>query len=123
MNSRVPIIELFLSIISLWWAFICFANNELFDNFPGLFKIFVKIADEKAWGFVFVSAASIKVLGILLRKKWLRKLGLTMSMLLYGIISSSFFLSESPLSISAGTYFAMTVLAIWGIREVKFSDA
>lgn len=112
-----------MSIISLWWAFVCFANNKLFDNFPGLFRIFSAIADERAWGFVFVSAASIKVLGILLRKKWIRKLGLTMSMLLYGIISSSFFLSESPLSISAGTYFAMTVLAIWGIREVKFSDA
>lgn len=123
MTSRVPIIDLFLSIVSLWWAFICFANSKLFDTFPGLFKIFSKIGDEKVWGFVFVSAATIKIVGLALRKKWIRKVGLTLSALLYGIISSSFFLSESPLSISAGTYFAMTVLAIWGVREVKFSDA
>ncbi|MED4116609.1 hypothetical protein P4661_27615 [Priestia megaterium] len=123
MRSRIPIIDMFLSIVSLWWAFICFANNKLFDTFPGLFRIFSQIADEKTWGFVFVSAAFIKIVGVAIQKKWVRKLGLTLSMLLYGIISSSFFLSESPLSISAGTYFAMTVLALWGIREVKFSDA
>lgn len=112
-----------MSIVSLWWAFICFSNDKLFDTFPGLFKVFSQIANEDSWGFVFVCAAVIKIVGVAIRKKAVRKIGLTLSALLYGVISSSFFLSESPLSISAGTYFAMTVLAIWGIREVKFSDA
>ncbi|MGV7002542.1 hypothetical protein ACWA2C_28295 [Priestia megaterium] len=123
MTRRIPIIELFLSIISLWWAFICFTNNHLFDNLPDLYVIFAEVSQETGWGFVFVTAAAIKIFGILLQKKWMRKLGLTMSAFLYGIISAGFILSGHVLVHSTGTYFALSVLAIWGIREVVERDA
>jgi len=119
MISRVPIIELFLSIISLWWAFICFTNNHLFDNLPDFYIIFAEISQEFGWGCIFVLAAAIKVFGILLKKSWMRRLGLTMSAFLYGIISAGFILSGHVLVHSTGTYFALSVLAIWGIREVN----
>lgn len=123
MISRIPIIELFLSIISLWWAFICFTNDHLFDNLPDLYVIFAEVSQEKGWGCIFVTAAAIKIFGVLLQKKWMRKLGLTMSAFLYGIISSGFILSGHVLVHSTGTYFALSVLAIWGIREVMERDA
>jgi len=123
MISRIPIIELFLSIISLWWAFICFVNPHLFDRLPELYLVFAEISQEKGWGCIFVVAASIKVLGILLQKSWMRRLGLTMSAFLYGLIASGFILSGQTLSHSTGTYFALSVLAIWGIREVMDRDA
>jgi len=123
MISRVPIIELFLSIISLWWAFICFMNPHLFDHLPVTYQIFADISQEKGWGCVFIVAASIKILGILLEKKWMRKLGLTMSAFLYSLIASGFILSGNFLYHSTGTYFALSVLAIWGIREVMERDA
>lgn len=123
MISRIPIIELFLSIISLWWACICFGNPHLFDNLPEFYVVFAKVSQEVGWGCVFVAAAAIKVLGILLQKSWMRKLGLTMSAFLYGLISAGFILSGHFLVHSTGTYFALSVLAIWGIREVNENDA
>lgn len=123
MISRIPIIELFLSIISLWWAFICFSNPHLFDQIPQMLNVFAKISQETGWGCVFIMAALIKVLGILLQKYWLRRIGLFLSMLLYGLITAGFVLSKEPFTHSTGTYFALTVLAMWGAREVKSYNA
>lgn len=123
MKSQIPIIELFLSIISLWWAFICFSNPHLFDHIPQMLNVFAKVSQEVGWGFVFISAALIKILGILLQKYWIRRVGLLLSALLYGLITAGLILSKEPLTHSTGTYFAMTVLAMWGAREVKFYNA
>ena len=123
MINRIPTIELFLSIISLWWACICFGNPHLFDSLPDLYIVFAKISQEVGWGCIFILAAATKIFGILLEKNWMRKLGLTMSAFLYGIISAGFILSGHFLVHSTGTYFALSVLAIWGIREVTERDA
>lgn len=117
--KKVPIIELCLSIVSIWWAFVLANNDRMFDNIPVLFRPFERIMDESGWAFVFIVAAGTKVFGILSNRFWLRKLGLTLSIALHGLICAGFILSKEPLSTGTGTYFALCVLAIWALREVR----
>lgn len=118
-HGKIPINELCLSIVSLWWAFVLANNDNMFDNIPVLFRSFEKIMNEDGWAFVFIVAAAAKVLGILFNRFWLRKWGLVMSMSLYGLISAGFILSKEPMSTGTGTYFALCVLAAWALREVR----
>lgn len=117
--KKLPIIELCLSIVSIWWAFVLANNDHMFDNIPVLFRPFEKIMDESGWAFVFIVAAGTKVVGILFNRFWLRKWGLILSMSLYGLITAGFILSSEPISTGTGTYFALCVLAAWALREVR----
>lgn len=116
---KIPIIEMCLSIVSLWWAFVLFNNNQLFDNLFILFKPFAVVMDEQGWAFVFIVSATTKIFGIMFNRYRLRELGLTLSMVLYGVITSGFILSHEPLSTGTGTYFALCLLALQGLREVR----
>lgn len=116
---RAPIIELCLSIVSIWWALVLANNDRMFDNIPVLYRPFEKLTDESGWAFIFIVAAGTKVFGILGNVFWLRKLGLSLSITLYGLISAGFILSKEPFSTGTGTYFALCILAIWALREVR----
>lgn len=116
---KIPIIELGLSIVSLWWAVFLWFNDDVFKNIPDLFIVFARVAPEKGWACIFVTAALIKILGILYQKWKLRRLGLTMSFFLYGLISAAFILSEEPLSHGTGTHFVLCIFALYALREVK----
>lgn len=118
--KKVPIIELFLSIISFWWAAILFLNHNMFDNVPSIYERFAAI-QEYGWGFIFVTAALFKILGILLENYWLRRIGLSFSFFLYGLISAGYILSSQPLNPGTGVHFALCVLAVWELREVRLN--
>lgn len=105
-----------MSIISIWWAIVLFNRDEFF-RVPKVFEPLAVI--EQGWGFIFLLAAFTKVIGILTEKVWLRKLGLTFSAFLYGLISAGYILSGATMNTGTGVYFALSVLAIWQIREVK----
>lgn len=117
--AKIPIIELGLSLVSLWWAVFLWANDDVFLGIPDLFIVFAQIAPEKGWACIFTAAALIKILGILYQRWKLRRLGLTLSFFLYGVISAGFILSDEPLSHGTGTYFVLCIFALYGLREVQ----
>lgn len=115
---KVPIIELFLSLISTWWAIVLFSNHQMLDRVPKHYEPLAEL-QENGWGLIFMVAALIKILGIITERFYLRKVGLFMSMFLYGLISAGHILSGQFLATQTGVYFALSVLALYGVREVR----
>ena len=71
---KLPIIDLFLSIISIWWAICLFSNQHMFDHVPNLFRVFANISQEDGWGLYFLVAAFVKVIAIVTENIKLRKI-------------------------------------------------
>lgn len=116
--KKIPIIELFLSLISTWWAIVLFSNEQMLNRVPKHFEP-LAILQENGWAIIFMVAAFVKVLGILTERFWLRRIGLTFSMFLYGLICAGYILSSDVLNTATGVYFALSVLSLWALREVK----
>ena len=127
MNSRtrrvfvtdIPIIEVILSLISSWWAIVFLMSSDLFSEYPGTYAAFSEIAPITWWAVLFIVSALTKVIGIIAHVAWIRKLGLILSAVIYGLISYCYLDSVGWFSIGFGTFFAMSVMALWGVREVK----
>lgn len=117
--KNTNIIEAGLSLVSIWWAVFLWTNDEVFEKLPRLFTTFEKVAPEKYWSFVFLAAALIKIIGILNHSFFFRRIGLTMSFVLYGVITAGFILSKEPLSHGTGTHFVLCIFALYALREVK----
>jgi len=119
---RIPIIEVILSIISAWWAVVLFNQQDLFEKLPTTYEFFSSVANEWQWGIVFLVAASVKIFGILLKSEALRKIGLTMSAIIYGLIAAAYYLGSGWFSVGFGTFAALSIMAFWGIREVRIRN-
>ena len=123
MNRRrledVPIIEIILSLISTWWAIVFLISPNIFTLRPDTYIGFENIAPEYIWMGTFMIAASIKVIGIFAKINFLRKLGLTMSTIIYALIAYCYFESLGVLTTGFGTYASLSLMALWGIREVE----
>ena len=117
--SRIPIIDFILSLISTWWAIVLILNPNLFSEYPQQYNAFGKILPEYGWMIMFIVAASVKVVGIFMEMRFLRKIGLIMSAVIYSLIVYCFINSTGGQSTGIGTYFAMATMALWGIREVE----
>lgn len=115
--NKIPIIEGFLSLVSVWWAIVIF-NHDDFFRVPKVYEG-LAVLGKYGWGSIFLLAAFLKILGILTEKIWLRKIGLTFSMFLYGLIASGYILVGDAMDTGTGTYFALSFLALYGVREVK----
>jgi hypothetical protein len=118
---KIPIIEMFLSIVSIWWAIILFLSFGMLNNVPKQLKPFAKLG-EMGWGYVFVATTLILILGVILNNRMLRKFGLLLCFFLYGMITAGFILSD-PIRTATGTYFAICLLSIYGLREVGETNA
>lgn len=119
----IPIVEVVLSLISLWWGVVLFNNPNLFNDLPEVYRFFGRVTTEYNWGFVFLFSAFVKIIGIILRNAKLRKFGLLMSAIIYGIISSGYYLGSGFYSIGFGVFGLISFMALWGIREVKTRNA
>lgn len=119
---RIPIIEVILSIISTWWAVVLFNQPDQFERLPTTYQFFSSVANEWQWGIVFIVAASVKIFGILLKNELLRKIGLFMSAMIYGLIAAAYYLGSGWFSIGFGTFAALSIMAFWGIREVRIRN-
>lgn len=119
MRKQIPVIELFLTIITGWWAIALLLNDKLFESRPELFYTFQKVANEEPWGSIFVLISISLILGLIDGQIWLRRLSLVATTFLYGLMTAGFILSKQPLSTGIGVYFAIAVLSLWRLREVK----
>jgi hypothetical protein len=119
---RIPIVEIALSLLSFWWAFVLFKTPDMFDHLPELYEIFGHISTEIHWAIVFIIAAFLKIIGVFIGHRIFRKIGLIFSFILYGLISAGFFLSMGMPNINAGTYAIISLMAIWGVREVDYRN-
>jgi hypothetical protein len=113
---KIPIIELFLVIVTVWWSIILFNNITMLDNTPYLLKGLAE-PGELVWGVIFVLTTVILLLGVVLESFALRKLGLFLCFFLYGLITAGYILAD-PFRTATGTYFAICLLSIYGTREV-----
>lgn len=120
--KRIPIVEVYLSCVSIWWAVCLFGNKHTILNVPKLLSPFAEFG-QSAWASVFLVGAFLKVYGILTEVMWLRKLGLIFSFVLYGLITAGYILSGHLLNPGTGIYFMMTVLALLSNRMVGERNA
>ncbi|KWW17963.1 hypothetical protein AS888_20855 [Peribacillus simplex] len=119
---RIPIIEVILSMISSWWAVVLFNSPDLFNRLPNTYEFFGNIAKESHWGLLFLTAAIVKIMGIVLKNRWMRKIGLFLSALVYSLIAAAYFLGMGWFSVGFGTFSAISIMALWGIREVEIRN-
>lgn len=122
MVRKIPAIEMCLSMISIWWAIVLFNNDEMFNMLPTRLEGLAGI-QESGWAIVFTISAFVKVLGVALMNKGLRKTGLIFSAFLYGLVASGYILADNVLNTGTGVYFSLSVLALWGIREVSLDES
>ncbi len=79
--------------------------------------------NENGWGYIFLIAFIVHVLSLVWEENhWIRKVALLLAAFLFSLISAAFILSQDPFSTGTGIYFAISILALWGLREVKRSD-
>lgn len=118
-SAEFPIVEAFLSGVSIWWAMVLIANaNFLHNRVPEYMGVFTDI-EELMWAAAFIVSATVKVIGLITMNVWLRKIGLVCSMVLYSLITTGYILSDHIIHTGTGVYFLLTVLAWFGWREVK----
>lgn len=58
-DRRVQTVEIFISIVLIWWSIVLFTNDKLSTNLPALFERFAMIMVEWKWGVVFLVAALV----------------------------------------------------------------
>lgn len=64
-NRDIVVIEVFLSLASIWAAFTLWHNPQLFESFPAAFRLIEMIqGNEKSWAVFALLAAALKVVGI-----------------------------------------------------------
>ena len=115
----VPIIEIILSLISTWWAIVFFNSPDIFTLRPKTYEGFAEIAPEYVWMATFIVAATIKIIGIFAKLNFLRKFGLTLSAIIYAFIAYCYLASLGFLNTGFGTFASLSLMALWGIREVE----
>lgn len=121
-QDPIPVIEVGFSILSTCLAMVLYASPQMFDRLPKTYEFFKAFAPEYAWATIFLIAALTKLLGLATKKKLVRKLGLTGSTLIYGLIASAYFLGSGWFSIGFFTYAVLSFMALFAMREVDICN-
>jgi succinate-acetate transporter protein len=115
----IPILEIGLSFISIWWAIVLFLSPRLFDNLPQLYRGFATFSEPYHWGILFLIVAFMNMIGIVFRNHKLRKISLFLTSILFALLSAGFFMGDSVINTGAGVYAVVSFMALWGVREVS----
>jgi biotin transporter BioY len=114
----IPILEIGLAMISIWWAIVLFSLPGLFNSLPELYSGINNFSDPYQWGFLFFFVAIAIITGIAFRNNKLRKVGLFSASIVLALISAGLFLGDYGLTTGSGTYAVLSFMALWGVREV-----
>jgi len=118
------VVEWVVTYVSLGWAYVMFTNDTIFSDSKN-FEMLAFIA-KKEWviGIICLSLALMKILGILMKSKRLRWLGLIASTIFWVMASAAFLLSADGLDFNTGfiVYSAISVMCLWTSKEVMSND-
>lgn len=120
-NMRpVTIVEIIVTYISLGWAFVLLTNTEIFDQSSNFSRIESIAQYEWVVGLICLTLAAVKIIGMLLHIKQLRRIGLLMSTVFWVLISASFLFSSERIEFNTGfiVYSGLSVLCLWTSKEV-----
>lgn len=92
---QIPTFEVFITFLSYSLAFMLFVNQNLFEHNLATYETFKRIGDEWTYGLVFIVAATIKLVGILIDIKGLRIIGLVISAIIYATMGTMFMMGQS----------------------------
>lgn len=119
-RQSIPLLEVSLSFFSIYAAILMFLYPDILDKSSAVYENMTAIAPQMTWGVVFLVAALVKVVGLVLKRNGLRRLGLFLSTLIYGCIAVSYVM-EFP-NLGAGVFFIMAVMAMLSMFYVKHTE-
>lgn len=119
MRKRIPYFEALVSLLSYYLAIVCMFNNNMFEQLPEIYGALSQLGSETFFAMTFFTAATIKVIGLIINCYFLRKLGLGLSALIYLVITVSYAMSNVPLNWGTGIFFLLFVFSLLNVFEVK----
>ena len=118
-KKGIPYFEFCISLLSYYLAISLMFNNDLFGDLPQVYAPLGALASETAFVFIFIAAATVKIVGLLLNCHLLRKTGLGMSAFIYMVIWIAYAMSEVPLNWGTGIFFLLFIFSLLNIFDVK----
>lgn len=121
----VTVVEIMLTYISLGWAYVLFSTPTLFEDGGNWVAIGEVAIYEWVIGLVALFCALIKIIGILLRHKRLRWIGLIASSVFWVVIAGSFLVAQGQVAFTTGfvVYSGIAVMSLWTSKEVMTNDS
>lgn len=118
-RKRIPYFEALVSLLSYYLAMVCMFNNDMFSQLPEIYGGLDSLGNETTFAMIFMTAATIKVIGLVINCYTLRRIGLGLSALIYLVITVSYAMSDVPFNWGLGIFALLTVFSILMIFEVK----
>lgn len=117
-------VEIILSYISLGWAYVMFTSPNLFESSTNWNQVQEIASYEWAVGSVALIAALTKIVGIAMKNKRVRWVGLLMSAFFWIVIAAGMLIAKGYLDFTTGfiAYSGLAVLALWTSKEVMIGD-
>lgn len=120
----VTVVEIMLTYISLGWAYVLFTSPDLFENGGNWLALGEIAAYEWIIGLVALICALVKIIGIVLRHRRIRWLGLMLSSIFWVVIAGSFLIAQGQVEFTTGfvVYSGIAVMSLWTSKEVTTND-
>ena len=119
MRKRIPYFEALVSLLSYYLAIVCMFNNNMFEQLPEVYGALSQLGSETFFALIFFTAATIKVIGLIINCYFLRRLGLGLSALIYLVITVSYAMSNVPFNWGLGIFALLSLFSTLMMFEVK----
>ena len=118
--KNVTAVEIVLSYVSLGWAYVLFTSPLLFESSDNWNQVQQIMPYEWLVGSVAFVAAMIKIIGLILKNKRIRWIGLIMSAVFWITIAAGMLIAKGYLDFTTGfvVYSGMAILSLWTSKEV-----
>ncbi|BAK15867.1 ammonia permease [Solibacillus silvestris StLB046] len=118
--KNVTAVEIVLSYVSLGWAYVLFTSPLLFESSDNWNQVQQIMPYEWLVGSVALIAAVTKIIGLILKNKRIRWIGLIMSAIFWITIAAGMLIAKGYLDFTTGfvVYSGMAILSLWTSKEV-----
>lgn len=118
--KNVTAVEIVLSYVSLGWAYVLFTSPLLFESSDNWNQVQQIMPYEWLVGSVALIAAVTKIIGLILKNKRIRWIGLIMSAVFWITIAAGMLIAKGYLDFTTGfvVYSGMAILSLWTSKEV-----
>ncbi|MBC9702362.1 MAG: hypothetical protein H9W83_07465 [Leuconostoc sp.] len=118
--KNVTAVEIVLSYVSLGWAYVLFTSPLLFESSDSWNQVQQIMPYEWLVGSVALVAALTKIIGLILKNKRIRWIGLIMSAIFWITIAAGMLIAKGYLDFTTGfvVYSGMAILSLWTSKEV-----